>query len=80
MPRHWVQAHYEHLSQFERGCIIGLKEAFSTNQRIVRHMSRNDAAIRRCCAEFRLQLCSDDHRRRVRRGPGQRDDPALTFN
>ncbi|GFU49632.1 hypothetical protein TNCV_4143991 [Trichonephila clavipes] len=27
MPRHRIRAHYEQLSEFERGCITGLKEA-----------------------------------------------------
>ncbi|GFV69735.1 regulator of G-protein signaling 7 [Trichonephila clavipes] len=36
------------LSDFERGRVIGLKESGWTNRRIVRHMSRSDAAIRRC--------------------------------
>ncbi|GFX77236.1 uncharacterized protein TNCV_5063691 [Trichonephila clavipes] len=43
----WIQAHYEQLSEFERGCIIGLKEASWTNRRIARHMNRSDAAIRK---------------------------------
>ncbi|GFU33234.1 hypothetical protein TNCV_4157351 [Trichonephila clavipes] len=38
-----IRAHYEQLSEFERGRIIGLKEAVSANRRIVRHMGRSDA-------------------------------------
>ncbi|GFS89307.1 hypothetical protein TNCV_3399831 [Trichonephila clavipes] len=34
------------MSEFERGCIIGLKEASLANQRITRHMGQSDAAIR----------------------------------
>ncbi|GFX97150.1 hypothetical protein TNCV_556401 [Trichonephila clavipes] len=48
VPRRRIQAHYEQLSEFERGRIIGLKEASWANQRISRHMSRSYAAIRRC--------------------------------
>ncbi|GFV04107.1 uncharacterized protein TNCV_917281 [Trichonephila clavipes] len=48
MARHRIRAHYEQLSTFERGRIIGLKEAGWTNRRIARHMERIDAAIRRC--------------------------------
>ncbi|GFX51546.1 hypothetical protein TNCV_5012501 [Trichonephila clavipes] len=35
-----IQAHYEHLSEFERGIIIGLKEAGWENRGIARHMGR----------------------------------------
>ncbi|GFS94214.1 hypothetical protein TNCV_3786711 [Trichonephila clavipes] len=41
-----IRAHYEQLSEFERGRIIGLKEAGWANRRIARHMGRSDAAIR----------------------------------
>ncbi|GFS93134.1 HTH_Tnp_Tc3_2 domain-containing protein [Trichonephila clavipes] len=37
-----IRAHYEQLSEFERGRIIELKE----NRRIARHMDRSDAAIK----------------------------------
>ncbi|GFU20221.1 HTH_Tnp_Tc3_2 domain-containing protein, partial [Trichonephila clavipes] len=40
------------LSEFERDCIIGLKEAGWANRRTTRHMGRNDAAIRRCWREW----------------------------
>ncbi|GFV34857.1 HTH_Tnp_Tc3_2 domain-containing protein [Trichonephila clavipes] len=49
---HRIRAHYEQLSEFERGCSIGLKEAGSANRRIARHMGRSDAAIRRCKQEW----------------------------
>lgn len=48
MPRCIIRAHYEQLSEFDRGRIIGLKEAGWTNRRIARHLSRSDATIRRC--------------------------------
>ncbi|GFW14001.1 hypothetical protein TNCV_4701361 [Trichonephila clavipes] len=43
MPRRRVRTHYEQLSEFERGRIIGLKKAGWENRRIARHMSRSGA-------------------------------------
>ncbi|GFX02595.1 HTH_Tnp_Tc3_2 domain-containing protein [Trichonephila clavipes] len=51
MPRRRIRAHYEQLSEFERICIIGLKEGGWTNWTIARHMSRSDVAIRKCWQE-----------------------------
>ncbi|GFU69033.1 uncharacterized protein TNCV_3785541 [Trichonephila clavipes] len=48
IPCHRIRAHYAQLSEFERDHIIGMKEKVWTNRRIVRHMGRSDAAIRRC--------------------------------
>ncbi|GFV68545.1 HTH_Tnp_Tc3_2 domain-containing protein [Trichonephila clavipes] len=49
--------------QFERGRIIGLKEAGWANRRITRHMGRSDAVIRRFWQEWvvngRFQLHND---------------------
>ncbi|GFV41871.1 cytochrome P450 2C39 [Trichonephila clavipes] len=47
-----IRIHYEKLSEFERGLIIGLKEAGWTNRRIALHMERSDAIIRRCWQEW----------------------------
>ncbi|GFX17189.1 HTH_Tnp_Tc3_2 domain-containing protein [Trichonephila clavipes] len=52
MPQCRIRAHYEQLSEFERGRIIGLKEGGWANRRIARLMGRSDAAIRRCCQEW----------------------------
>ncbi|GFW99999.1 HTH_Tnp_Tc3_2 domain-containing protein [Trichonephila clavipes] len=52
LPRRGIQAHYQQLSDIERGHIIELKEAGWANRRISRHMGRNDAAIRRCWQEW----------------------------
>ncbi|GFX21115.1 HTH_Tnp_Tc3_2 domain-containing protein [Trichonephila clavipes] len=52
MPRRRIRAHYEKLSEFERGRIIGLKEGGWANRRITRHMGRSDAVIRRCWQEW----------------------------
>ncbi|UYV62219.1 Transposase, partial [Cordylochernes scorpioides] len=48
MPRQKIRAHYEHMSEFETGRAIGLKEAGWSNRLIARHLCRSDAAIRRC--------------------------------
>ncbi|GFU10304.1 transposable element Tcb1 transposase [Trichonephila clavipes] len=60
---HRIRAHYEQLSEFERGCFIRLKEAGWENRRIARHMGRSDTAIRSCWQEWvdsgRFQ-CHDD--------------------
>ncbi|GFW28761.1 HTH_Tnp_Tc3_2 domain-containing protein [Trichonephila clavipes] len=47
-----IQAHYEQLSEFEKGRIIGLKEAGWANQRIAPYMGRSNVAIRRCWQEW----------------------------
>ncbi|GFV91837.1 uncharacterized protein TNCV_2975091 [Trichonephila clavipes] len=52
MPRRRIRAHYEQLSEFERGRMTGLKEAGLGNRRIARHMGRSDVAIRRCWQEW----------------------------
>ncbi|GFU18250.1 HTH_Tnp_Tc3_2 domain-containing protein [Trichonephila clavipes] len=52
MPLRGIRAHYEQLSEFERGRIIELKEAGWENRRIARYMGRGDAAIRRCWQEW----------------------------
>ncbi|GFU70330.1 HTH_Tnp_Tc3_2 domain-containing protein [Trichonephila clavipes] len=52
MPRHRIRAHYEQLSEFERGRIIGLKEAGWATHRINRHIGRSNAVIRRCWQEW----------------------------
>lgn len=52
MPRRKIRAHYEQLSELERGRIIGFKEAGWSNRRIARHMGRSDAAIRRCWQQW----------------------------
>ncbi|GFU07290.1 SCAN domain-containing protein 3 [Trichonephila clavipes] len=46
------RAHYEQLSEFERGRIIGLKEAGWANRRIARYMGQSAVAFRRCWQEW----------------------------
>ncbi|GFX58534.1 HTH_Tnp_Tc3_2 domain-containing protein [Trichonephila clavipes] len=52
IPRRAIRAHYEQLSEFERGRSFELKEAGWANRRITRHMGRSDAAIRRSWQEW----------------------------
>ncbi|GFW84345.1 HTH_Tnp_Tc3_2 domain-containing protein [Trichonephila clavipes] len=52
MPRLRIQAHYEQLSEFERGRIIGRKEGGWANWRTACQMGQSDAAIRRCWQEL----------------------------
>ncbi|UYV84223.1 hypothetical protein LAZ67_X001577 [Cordylochernes scorpioides] len=47
-PRRKIRAHYKHMSEFETGRAIGLKEAGWSNRLIARHLCGSDAAIRRC--------------------------------
>ncbi|GFX97157.1 uncharacterized protein TNCV_556471 [Trichonephila clavipes] len=49
MPPLTIRTHYEKMSKFERGRIIGLNKA---GWKIARHMGRSDAAIRRCLQEW----------------------------
>ncbi|GFY11559.1 HTH_Tnp_Tc3_2 domain-containing protein [Trichonephila clavipes] len=62
MPRRRIRAPYEQLSEFERGRIIGLKEAGWVNRRI----ARSDAAIR-----GRWQEWLEDGRFQVHEGSGR---------
>ncbi|UYV82839.1 hypothetical protein LAZ67_22001036 [Cordylochernes scorpioides] len=71
MPRRKICAHYEHMSEFETGRAIGLKEVGWSNRLIARHLCRSDAAIRRCwqknfqekweleyfCSEVKDKIC-----------------------
>ncbi|GFV97004.1 uncharacterized protein TNCV_4352161 [Trichonephila clavipes] len=52
MPFRGIRAHYEQMSKFEKGRIIGLKEPEWANRRISCHLCRSDAAIRRCWQEW----------------------------
>ncbi|GFT82533.1 hypothetical protein TNCV_1633401 [Trichonephila clavipes] len=51
MPHRRIQAHYEQLTEFKRGAIVGLNETGWANWIITGHMGRSDAAIRRCWQE-----------------------------
>ncbi|GFW54957.1 HTH_Tnp_Tc3_2 domain-containing protein [Trichonephila clavipes] len=43
---------YEQMSEFERGRIIGLKEADWVNRKIACHMGQEDGTIRRCWQDW----------------------------
>ncbi|GFU09787.1 transposable element Tc1 transposase [Trichonephila clavipes] len=79
MPRHRILAYYDQLSKFERGRIIGLKEAVCTNRCVIfiwaEAMRLLEDANKNGDESF--HLCPDYHRRRVWGRPGQRAD--LTF-
>ncbi|GFT13000.1 HTH_38 domain-containing protein [Trichonephila clavipes] len=60
MPLRRNRRQYEQLTDFDRGRIIGLREAGWSNRRIGRHLGRSDMVVARC-----WQL---DHRRLYRRG------------
>ncbi|GFX42017.1 transposable element Tcb2 transposase [Trichonephila clavipes] len=87
MPLRRNRRQYEQLTDFDRGRIIGLREAGWSNRRIGRHLGRSDMVVARCCVtdwrrvifsdESRFSLSADDHRTRVWRRTGQRSDPAF---
>ncbi|GFV89897.1 HTH_Tnp_Tc3_2 domain-containing protein [Trichonephila clavipes] len=64
---------YEHLSQFERGRIIGLMEARWTARRVARQLSLSDCVVRRCWDQwiremsFTRRLGSGRPRQTIRR-------------
>ncbi|GFX67347.1 uncharacterized protein TNCV_720111 [Trichonephila clavipes] len=95
MPRRRIRTHYEQLSEFETGRIIGLKDGGWANRRIACHIGRSEVAIRRFWQEwvdngrfrrhdgfsdeYPFHLCPDDHRRCVWRRPRQRANPTFTI-
>ncbi|KFM74115.1 hypothetical protein X975_08501, partial [Stegodyphus mimosarum] len=52
MPGIQVRKRYAQMSEFERGRVVGRKEAGWSYWRISRHLSRSDATIRRCWQEW----------------------------
>ncbi|GFV43351.1 uncharacterized protein TNCV_1948641 [Trichonephila clavipes] len=52
LTRRRIRAHYEQLSELERGRVIGLKEEGWANRRITHHIRRSDATIKRCRQEW----------------------------
>ncbi|GFW75256.1 DDE_3 domain-containing protein [Trichonephila clavipes] len=91
MPLRRNRRQYEQLTDFDRGRIIGLREAGWSNRRIGRHLGRSDMVVARCWQQWitegrvyrrggdesRFSLSADDHRTRVWRRTGQRSDPAF---
>ncbi|UYV70219.1 hypothetical protein LAZ67_7002224 [Cordylochernes scorpioides] len=84
MPRRKIRAHYEHMSEFETGRAIGLKEAGDVGK--IRLQWCRERSTWNCADwgrivfsdESRFLLCPDDRRKHVWRRPGQRVDPSLT--
>ncbi|GFX31188.1 transposable element Tc1 transposase [Trichonephila clavipes] len=58
MPLRRNRRQYEQLTDFDRGRIIGLREAGWSNRRIGRHLGRSDMVVARCWQQ--------DHRRQCR--------------
>ncbi|GFV58993.1 HTH_Tnp_Tc3_2 domain-containing protein [Trichonephila clavipes] len=85
MPLRRNRRQYEQLTDFDKGRIIGLREAGWSNRRIGRHLGRSDMVVARCWQQWitegrvyrRGGLSDDDHRTRVWRRTGQRSDPAF---
>ncbi|GFX44042.1 HTH_38 domain-containing protein [Trichonephila clavipes] len=48
MPLRRNRRQYEQLTDFDRGRIIGLREAGWSNRRIGRHLGRSDMVVARC--------------------------------
>lgn len=52
MPLTRNRRQYEQLSDFERGRIVGLREAGWSNRRIGRHLGRSDMVVARCWQQW----------------------------
>lgn len=52
MPLRRNRRQYEQLTEFERGRIVGLREAGWSNRRIGRHLGRSDMVVARCWQQW----------------------------
>ncbi|GFX91231.1 HTH_Tnp_Tc3_2 domain-containing protein [Trichonephila clavipes] len=52
MPLRRNRRQYEQLTDFDRGCIIGLREAGGSNRRIGRHLGWSDMVVARCWQQW----------------------------
>ncbi|GFU73393.1 HTH_38 domain-containing protein [Trichonephila clavipes] len=52
MPLRRNRRQYEQLTVFDRGRIIGLREAGWSNRRIGRHLGRSDMVVARCWQQW----------------------------
>ncbi|GFX49030.1 HTH_38 domain-containing protein [Trichonephila clavipes] len=52
MPLRRNRRQYEQLTDFDRGRIIGLREADWSNRRIGRHLGRSDMVVARCWQQW----------------------------
>ncbi|GFX91393.1 transposable element Tcb1 transposase [Trichonephila clavipes] len=77
MPLRRFRRQHEQLSQFKRGIIISMMEAWWSSRRIARQLGHFDCVKR--SDESRFNLCSDDNRVRVWRPRGERLNPALAL-
>jgi transposase len=67
MPPVRRRAHYQHVTQFERGRIIGMREAGLSYRAIAHRVGRNVATVLRCCHAW-----FEDGRHQRVRGTGPR--------
>ncbi|GFV81285.1 HTH_38 domain-containing protein [Trichonephila clavipes] len=71
MPLRRNRRQYEQLTDFDRGRIIGLREAGWSNRRIGRHLGRSDMVVARCwqqwITEGRPRNTNDREDRAIRR-------------
>ncbi|GFX88268.1 hypothetical protein TNCV_1066841 [Trichonephila clavipes] len=52
MPLRRNRRQYEQLTDFDRGSIIGLREAGWSNRRIGRHLGQSDMVVARCWQQW----------------------------
>ncbi|GFV63022.1 transposable element Tc1 transposase [Trichonephila clavipes] len=52
MPGKRARRHFSHLSEFERGLIIGMKTAGWSTHRVAGHVDRSLRAVRNCCEQW----------------------------
>ncbi|GFX73933.1 transposable element Tcb1 transposase [Trichonephila clavipes] len=52
MPGKRVRRHFSHLSEFERGLIIGMKTAGWTTRRVAGQVDRSECAVRNCWEQW----------------------------
>ncbi|GFW92946.1 HTH_Tnp_Tc3_2 domain-containing protein [Trichonephila clavipes] len=64
MPLRRNRRQYEQLTDFDRGLIIGLREAGWSNRRIGRHLGRSDMVVARCWQQWITEVPSRETIRR----------------
>ncbi|GFW43796.1 transposable element Tcb2 transposase [Trichonephila clavipes] len=64
MPLRRNRRQYEQLTDFDRGRIIGLREAGWSNRRIGRHLGRSDMVVARCWKQWITEVPSRETIRR----------------
>ncbi|GFU61229.1 transposable element Tcb2 transposase [Trichonephila clavipes] len=64
MPLRRNRRQYEQLTDFDRGRIIGLREAGWSNRRIGRHLGRSDMVVARCWQQWITEVPSRETIRR----------------